>query len=280
MGKKISPEEASNRVRRFLKRGDVLQHVFDRDVGNLLGNLNKPKRLAASIGIQVVQEDYFGQLGYNRSTHTTEYLGLYDGDDKRFDPSAPLFYEATDPRTRTFCLNDRSLEHLRILRYRYHRFSRDDIAVMVATARKIANMHRQPDGSWQGDEYDFGHFFSFLLWDIMGYPRDATPMLDQGETRHICSCYVRAILESLRVHYESIGKPEVFPRLFNIGDLTMWKLAGKLDHVKTGLTGNDGSTEIFKTPLDWTWPACFDNSHYYSNEFELIAEFKDGRIRN
>lgn len=258
--------------------------MFDRDVVKLL-NPRKIKRNAASVGIQLFEEDFFGQLGFNRSTHTTQYLGLHDGCDPRFDPNAQLFYEATDPCATTFCLNDRSLEHLRILRYRYRRFTEDDIAIMVRGAREVVNMRQQPDGSWKGDKYDYGHFASFIIWKLLGYPENATPLLDQGETRHICSVYIRAIFEYLRKVRTAEGKPEYLPRLFNIGDLTMWRLAGKLAHAHPKnlpvLVGeSDGFENVSKTPVEWTWPACFDNSHYYSNEFELIAEFKNGRIRN
>lgn len=262
----VTKDEACQRIALFLQPGCVINSSWSR---NELFKLpwylvSDPKRIgreAACVGIQKWQHDYFGDLGNTNDVHSRIALTPYDGRSKNFNPFNRDIFEVTLPEAQFVSLADISLDHLIILRFRYHAFTPEDIAFM---RRKADDM--------KGTKYDIGQLFDYILFALRGYPRESTPVFDGGTNRNVCSSGVAGLLGGWRDWFDP-ERAKGIPRLFDIVDPAVWKVAGKWDNVDHALT--EGGR--IKTPIELTSPAHFHCSQYYQNEFEKIAEFNGGK---
>jgi len=259
---------ACERLAEFIEPGDVLTYVWDpvdllTNPLNLLHFKDYPLYVARA-GIQKYQEDYFGQLGFNKSTHVMLYLGginataMYSG-----LPTAECFYECTTPVIRKFPISEIAFQHLRIYRYRYRKFDLADIMFLVKTAEPML-----------GQKFGYEQLVNFVMYSLLKYPAGSVPLIGGTGARPVCSVWVRGLLEALRKHHKGMDTPNPMRRLFDVVDERVWRLAGKWDNVDHQLTNGDH----IKTAVEWTIPAHFDNSDYFQSEFDLIKEFKNGRV--
>jgi hypothetical protein len=262
---------ACERLAEFIQPGDVLTYVWDpvdllTNPLNLLHFKDYPL-FAGRAAIQKYQEDYFGQIGFNKSTHVILYLGGVSADALYAGlPTAECFYECTTPVIRKFPIWEIAFQHIRILRYRYRKFDISDVAFMVKTAEPML-----------GQKYGYEQLVNFVIYALLKYPENSTPLLGGNKAKSVCSVWVRGLLEALRKRHEEIDAPNPMHRLFDIIDERLWRLSGKWDNVDHQLKYKDGQKGI-RTAVEWTTPAHFDNSDYFQSEFDLIKEFKNGRV--
>lgn len=278
----VTREQAAKRIALFLKPADVINSTWSLTRSILSFDAFNPKhalRNIARVGIQGFQRSHFGELGNTKDVHTRINLNDVDGRSQTFNIFNRSIFEFTVPKSQFVSLFDIAMDQISILRFRPYRYTAADLAFMLEKAREL-----------EGKEYDYGNLIGFLIHKTAGYGPDTKPILDLGETRHVCSTAVRAILEGCRKwHEDVVGDLACIPRMFNVADPTIWKAAGKLANVEASLVYPKPAIKVvddaaglpeIKTAIEYTMPATFRCSHYFSGEFEMIAEFRDGERIN
>jgi hypothetical protein len=252
----------------FIEPGDVITTAWD-PVDLLTSPLNLLRfkdypHIAAYLGIQKYQENYFGPLGFNKSKHVLIYLGSVScARAYAANPAGECFYECTTPVVRKVPLSEIALQHVRIHRYQLRKFDIADIIFLVKTAELML-----------GQRYGYEQLVNFIIYELLKYPSDSFPLIGGVKSRPVCSVWVRGLLEALRKHHEEIERTNPMHRLFDIVDERIWRLANKWDNIDHQLEHDGG----VRTAVEWTTPAHFDNSDYFQSEFRLVKEFKNGRV--
>lgn len=227
----------------------VTQYLLPGDVINLSGrsHLWEPWFMVANAGIRGNQKRIFGLQSNWHDTHCMLYL----------DPEHTLSVQPPRGVWRTpaeYCD-----ERVSIWRFTKHRpFAPEEIAVM----RDYAQEHLI------GKFYDVGQLLDILINTILGYPNVLKyRVFDFGGNLKVCSVGVRVLYERLRQVLEENGA-DAYPRLFRkLNPLAPWP---------GGVFPQSRIPDKYGVDVESTAPAHFANSHYFDNEFKLVALFDDG----
>lgn len=235
-----TPADALADVVKFLRPGDVI---------NLSGTSHWWEfwYMIANAGIRGNQKRIFGLQSIWDDTHCMLYL----------DPDHTLSVQL--PRAKWCTPADYCRERLSIWRFTKHaRFTEDEIKVM----RDYADEHLI------GTTYDVGQLMDILVNTILGYPNVVHDRIfDWGKNLKVCSVGVRVLLERLRQVLDENGQPS-FGKLFRkLNPLAPWP---------GGVFPQSRIPDQYGVDVEATAPAHFANSHYFDNEFTLIAVFDDG----
>lgn len=272
--------KAALEIAKHLKPGDVINTGWKMNWWNIW-KVKKWLRYIASWRIQEYQKTYFGDQSIWDSTHTRIYLGL--GAIDIFDDD---IFEVTDPVAQFVSLHSIALEDIRILRYSAVSLNIVHVATMLLTAECI-----------NGRKYDRLQLLDYLLHQILGYPKVAFTMFDEGPDQTVCSAGVATLFSKLRKideekpikKYEHRGETyqgedlaamlrNIWPRLFDIVNVDIWKSRGVFDNIDQCLEpGSVLGEDIIRTPIERVTPAHFENSNYFQNEFREVVRFKNGQ---
>jgi hypothetical protein len=192
-------------------------------------------------GIRRHHKRLFGRLGRWRDTHTMLYLD----DDHVFS--------VEPPQCRWWKLKELNDEHISVWRYTKQGFSDHDIGIMCYAARQMI-----------GRKYDKGQLVDFMINEAMGYPdRLKYHIFESGKKQKVCSTGVRVCFEYLRKMMPQSGRK----RLFSNYKDPAYEQSPRVKHMNEKGRGVD---------VEATAPGHFANSHFFDDEFELIAIFRYG----
>lgn len=234
--------------------GEILKYIKQGDVVNQIGDFSfwPPWLLIARRAIQQHQKKLFGEKSNWYDTHSMFYL------DEEETFSVEL------PRVVLKPLSEYCLTNLSIYRLQLKELTAEHIGIM-----------KEPITRMLGQPYDVGQLLDIAIFQLLGYENlRPLPIFDFGKTRKVCSVGVRIIFEYL---YKNI-KDTIPPRA---------KFAGITEEdTHTGkwlfrfMNEDKWPPEEIKkykgTDVEATSPGHFANSDYFSDEFKLIARFKDG----
>ncbi|MBW1810350.1 MAG: hypothetical protein JRJ87_19290 [Deltaproteobacteria bacterium] len=196
-------------------------------------------------GIRRHQKRIFGRLGRWRDTHTMVYL----------DDDHCLSVEP--PKCRWWALADLYDERITVWRYTKRTFSDQEMEVMFKAAEELI-----------GTKYDIGQLLDIMINEGLGYPNVLHySIFDAAKSRKVCSVGARMAYEKVRKHLEAQGDNSM-QRLFSTFKDPAWALRPNVPDMNTQMRGVD---------IEATAPGHFANSHFFDDEFELIAEFDHGR---
>jgi hypothetical protein len=195
-------------------------------------------------GIRRHQKRIFGRLGRWRDTHTM----LYMDDDHVFS--------VEPPKCRWWHLADFYDERITLWRYTKREITPADIQIMLPAALDII-----------GTDYDIGQLLDIMICEGLGYPNYLKyKIFDAGKGRKVCSTGVRTVYEHLRKTLNN-QTPDTMARLFSKFKDPAWAQRPNVPDMNTQKRGVD---------VEATAPGHFANSHFFDDEFKLVAEFDWG----
>jgi hypothetical protein len=195
-------------------------------------------------GIRRHHKRLFGRLARWRDTHTMLY----------FDDC--YVFSVEPPKCRWWRLEELNDENISVWRYTKQGFSDHDIGIMCWAANQMI-----------GHKYDKGQLVDFMINEALGYPdRLKYRILDAGKKRKVCSTGVRVCFEYLRKMMPQSGRKRLFSKYKDPAH----KLRPGAPFMNRMERGVD---------VEATAPGHFANSHFFDDEFELIAIFEYGRLK-
>jgi hypothetical protein len=191
--------------------------------------------------IQWHQKKLFGKDANWKDTHTM----LYFDKDNTFSVEMP---KATLKPLREYCLSNLSIYRLRL-----KKLAPDLVKTLKTAAQRMV-----------GEDYDIGQLLDIAINDLLGYDHQRPlTIFDFGRKRKVCSVGVR-------VAFEYLYKKRIKTESSRPGKWLFYKLNPK-KWPPEAIKNYKG------TDVEATSPAHFANSDYFSNEFELIARFENGK---
>jgi hypothetical protein len=226
------------KIKPFVQPGDVINFDSDTEWYNL------HLKLAYSC-IRKHQKKLFGVSSRWRDTHTMLY----------FEDTKILSVEP--PRTRWAKLQDFYDDNITIYRYTKRELSAADMAIM-----------REPAKDLIGSIYDVGQLLDMLINRLMGYPHTIEyRVFDFSKYCKVCSVGARVCFEHLRKKLKEQGDDSM-QRLFSRFKYDTWEKRRVI------LAGN---TEYRGVDVEATTPAHFANTDWFDDEFQRVAEFRNGQ---
>jgi len=239
--KRLPAGTAMANVTKYLQPGDVINPSQDAPWWQLWWRV--PYH-----AIRRNQERIFGRQSNWDDTHCMLYL----------DPEHTLSVQP--PRGRWLTPADYCQERIAIWRFTKYPmpFTPGEVTVM----RDYAEMHLI------GKLYDVGQLLDILINTILGYPNVIRyPIFDFGKQLKVCSVGVRVLFERLRQVLEDTGRPAYDALFRKLNPLAPWP---------GGVFPQSRIPNQYGVDVEATAPAHFANSHYFDNEFELVAMFDGG----
>ena len=221
----------------------ILQVIKPGDVVNQIGS-HKWWQFWLAIthsAIQGHQKKLFGKDSNWNDTHTMLYLD----EDNTFSVELP---RATMKPLREYCLTNLSIYRLRLT---------DLNQDFIETLRKGAM-------DMVGQDYDIGQLLDIAINRLLGFDHQRRlRIFDFGRKKKVCSVGVRVTYEYL--YQARIKTEDSRPGKWLFYELNSEKWSQKAVEKYRG------------TNVEATAPAHFANTDYFSNEFELIARFNEGK---
>jgi hypothetical protein len=231
-------QEFVDKIKPFLARSDVLN--FDSQTAWW-----KFWYKIGYWGIRRHHKRLFGRLGRWRDTHSMLYL-----DDDHC-------YSLEPPKCRWWTLSDLHDTRLTVWRFTKRTFSDAEFQVMFEAAESMIGM-----------KYDVGQLIDFMINEALGYENVLHySIFDAGSSRKVCSVGVRVAYEQVRKQLEANGDTSM-KRLFSSFKDPAWAERPGIPDMNTQKRGVD---------VEATAPGHFANSHFFADEFSLIAEFDNGQ---
>lgn len=197
-------------------------------------------------GIRRHHKRLFGQMGRWRDTHSMLYL-----DDDHC-------YSLEPPKCCWWTLADLYDTRLTVWRYTKRDFDASEFEVMRKSAESMIGM-----------KYDIGQLVDFMINEALGYDNVLHySIFDRGLHRKVCSVGVRVAYEAVRKFIEKDGDGKM-KRLFSEFKDPAWAGRPGVPDMNTQKRGVD---------VEATAPGHFANSHFFADEFKLMAEFDNGRL--
>ncbi|MBC8181986.1 hypothetical protein H8E88_12780 [candidate division KSB1 bacterium] len=191
-------------------------------------------------GIQLQHRRFFGGNSNWRSTHAMLYL------DKKNTFSVEM------PRAIFKPLKEYCLSEMFIYRLQLKELTSEDIESLKKAATELA-----------GENYDIGQIVDIALNSLLGYGHQRRyKLFDLGRKKKVCSVGVRAAFEYL--YLKNIKTEESRPGKWLFYEMNPQKWSQKKIEKYNG------------TDVEVTTPAHFCNSDYFCDDFELVAQFKNG----
>ena len=228
-------------VTRFLQPGDVINESGQAPWWQLWWRIPFG-------AIRRNQKRIFGRQSIWHDTHCMLYL----------DPDHTLSVQPMRAKWLTpadYCLH-------RISIWRFTKYP------MPFTTNEIKVMRDYADEHLIDTIYDVGQLLDILINTILGYPNVIHyRIFDFGKKLKVCSVGVRTLFEQLRKVLDQNRRPS-FDRLFRkLNPMAPWP---------GGVFPQSRIPNQYGVDVEATAPGHFANSHYFDNEFELIAVFDQG----
>jgi hypothetical protein len=239
--KRRPADQALKDVTRFLQPGDVINESGLAPWWQLWWRI-------PFAAIRSNQKRIFGRQSIWHDTHCMLYL----------DPGHTLSVQPMRAKWLTpadYCLH-------RISIWRFTKYP------MPLTPREIKVMRDYADEHLIDTLYDVGQLLDILVNTILGYPNVIRyPIFDFGKKLEVCSVGVRTLFEQLRKVLNQNGQPS-FDNLFRkLNPMAPWP---------GGVFPQSRIPNQYGVDVEATAPAHFANSHYFDNEFKLVAVFDQG----
>jgi hypothetical protein len=173
---------------------------------------------------------------------------LYLDDDHVFSVEPPI--------CKYWRLADLHDQRITLWHYTKREISESDVQIMLPAADQIIDT-----------KYDIGQLLDMMINRILHYDSFLKyKVFDAGKSRKVCSTGVRVVYEHLRKTLNT-QTPGTMTRLFSKYKDPAWALRPNVPDMNTQKRGVD---------VEATAPGHFANSHFFDDEFQLIAEYNYG----